>query len=48
MTIEHLFFYKDSFGKDGKIQDVRKNAVFFFFFNLAEYTAVSLLFSVKL
>ena len=32
MTIEHLFFYKDSFGKDGKIQDVRKNAVFFFFF----------------
>lgn len=47
MTIEHLFFYKDSFGKDGKIQDVRKNAVVFFL-NLAEYTAVSLLFSVKL
>lgn len=46
MTIEHLFFYKDSFGKDGKIQDVRKKCCFFF--NLAEYTAVSLLFSVKL
>ena len=41
MTIEHLFFYKDSFGKDGKIQDVRKNAVFFFFFliwlNILQY-----------
>lgn len=40
MTIEHLFFYKDSFGKDGKIQDVRKNAVFFFFLiwlNILQY-----------
>lgn len=26
MAIERHFFWKDSFGKDGKIKDVRRNA----------------------
>ena len=46
MAIEHLFFYKDSFGKDGKIQDVRKNALFVFFFEFGWiYGSILIVFS---
>lgn len=43
MAIEHLFFWKDSFGKDGKIKDVRRNAVSFRFCWL--YSSILIVFS---